>query len=327
MKKVFLFSFFLLGLSAIFFSPKTTSAQVFSPSQDVVLTLDPIMPLPGENVRVYLTSNLYDLNSYAITWNVDGKTVESGVGTTSINVEAPFIRKDKHVVEVLIRLDGRTVQKVVQVQGRSVVILEQSDNTTFFPGYRGRKVPSREEDLKIVAIPDESFSPTVDYTWDKNYIAGLPSLSGTGKNSIVIPATIFTDISTLGLEVEDLETRRKMRTYKDISFEAQSIGFYGFTAQNNPNFLHQEIGTYELNKRGAVSSLLAYPFGFNVSLLKKPEINWSLNNELVEQYQNNLIIPLQNEDSETSGTIDLTVEINRSETLSQLSANGIIISY
>ncbi|HEY1041727.1 MAG TPA: hypothetical protein VGE63_03320 [Candidatus Paceibacterota bacterium] len=324
MKKVFLVVF--LFLVTFIFSPSTSFAQFSSLSQDFNISLDPLMPAPGDTVRVFLSSNEYELNTFKIEWKVDDKTVSSGTGITSINVISPMDRSKNHIVKALITTNGRIVEKTVYVQGRSVAILEQAPTTTVFPGYRGRKTPANEEDLKIVAIPDESFSDLVIFTWDKNYVDGLPEVSGTNNNYFTIPADIFTDFRTVGITLEDLNTRRRVRSYKDIVFGGQNVEFYTFTKNDNPNF-HHTSSLFELDKGKLLTSIIAFPFGYNKSILKNPEISWYINGEEVPGYTNKLTLPLKNDNPETSGTADIMVDINPAQSLSQQTIKPFRISY
>ncbi len=319
----FVVTILLCGVSV----PQSSYAQFTTLSQEFSISLEPLMPLPGEPVKVFISSSSYDLNSFEIVWMIDDKQIAADLGITSVNVTAPFNRSLSHKVSALIKTDSRTIEKTLYVQGRSVAILEQAANTAAFPGYRGRRIPSTEEDLKIVAIPDESFSEYVTYTWDKNYIEGLPDLSGSKRNYFIIPGTIFTDIETVGLTLDDLQTRRKMRSYLDISFNPPSIELYGFTNQNNPDFYHAIGNAYELQKNKVITSILAYPFGYNKSFLKNPELTWSIGGEEITPYTNKLVIPLKNEGSDTTGTAEIIVTTSPSQSLSQETTKSVSVSY
>src|SRR3989344_3527300 len=80
----------ILGFSFLFLFSLSIGQGAFASSPDSILvTISPENPAPREAITVSLNSYVDNLDSVAITWVVDGRTVLSGVGKKSLSLTAP----------------------------------------------------------------------------------------------------------------------------------------------------------------------------------------------------------------------------------------------
>lgn len=164
-------------------------AQFAIPGAETALTisLSPSNPAPRSSVQLTLQSALYDLDTSAITWTVNGKTAAQGIGTKTLNITTGSLGSSLSVLAE-VSADNGAASAQTSVSPTSIDLLWESDSYVP-PFYRGRALPSAGSSVTLVAIPhfirDSGSAVPSDqivYTWKKDGEA-IVGASGRGKAS------------------------------------------------------------------------------------------------------------------------------------------------
>ncbi len=275
----------ILSIISISFFPIILSAQ----TQDLYIKSNPINPSPNQKVVLTIESNSTNLDSATITWSTNDKTIDSGIGKKSIEINAPdsgvtgVIRATVFGVNI-----AQTSASITLRPGSIDVIWESLDSYTP-PFYKGKALPSSNSSIRLTAIPNQSAPNTMNYLWTKDSTV-LGSLSGPGKNSITIKNSEF--INRENISVSGSTNNFSGESSVSINIERPSLVFYqkrdGFVDYNN-GF----IDNFSMNNIGLI--LKIEPFFF------------SLNNKAV----NDLVFEIKNGDNNiTNFTIPSEISLS-----------------
>ncbi len=165
----------------------------------LAISMSPQNPAPQSQVRLTLTSPIYDLKSSTITWRVAGTVLAQGVGVTTADVTTAGVGQSTSVSVSVSSSQGESSASVTIIPSRVSLLWEAQSYTS--PFYKGRALPAAGGTIKILALAQLSagggvFAPdTLTYTWRRNDTV-LGSISGRGKSAITIPAPMLfgTDI-------------------------------------------------------------------------------------------------------------------------------------
>lgn len=191
--------------------PAVSSAQQLSiPGMENALSisLTPEHPGPNTQVRMKLTSPLYDLADSAITWRAGDALIAKGDGVT----EATFTT-GKEAEGTLIKVSVSSPQGEGFVSAAivpaTVDLLWEADSL-IPPFYRGKALPAAGGSVRIVAMPHlyagstELAPESLTYQWKRNGTV-LGSLSGKGKRSITIDAPMLYGTDRISVVASSLD--------------------------------------------------------------------------------------------------------------------------
>lgn len=222
---------FYIVLFVLFFIPLSVFAQVPNSIDSVELKINPEKPNPGQSVELKVESYLDDFNTATITWLVDGKTIDSGVGNTTLTLTAPQNGK-RTTVTILIRTQGgKNLKKVVLIQPADVSIGFESIGYTP-PTYKGGTIPAYQSAVRFVAFPEfyttagVRIDPdTLIYTWKRGSTV-LGNESGYGKQSIVIRGGVIPEPTLISVSVQSKDGKTTGTASIRTDFHAPEIQFY-----------------------------------------------------------------------------------------------------
>jgi len=194
MRDVFYKILFIITL-LFFIAPLISNAQALFTSEDISAVITPESPGPNQNVAVQIESFNFDLNKATISWYVNDKLLQSGVGITTFQFTSGALGKTTKLT--IIANDGKNrITKNLTFYPAEVNIVWEADSYTP-PFYKGKAMYPNQGDIKIVALPNfidkngASLSPTkLAYTWKKDGTT-LGSQSGYDKQAIVVPGGIM----------------------------------------------------------------------------------------------------------------------------------------
>lgn len=178
-------------LLTLFFIPSLVLSVGF---QDIVITLEPELPAPGEEVIASVESYAYDLTRSEIVWYLDG--VAQGIGQT-----LPFTTPAQgESSELTVVVGTQTISRTITPA--QVDLLLEAD--TYIPTfYRGRALPSSGSRIHAVALAYTTYAENeLVYKWRVNERT-LTEKSGIGKRSITLDAPDFLGSYLLVVEVQD----------------------------------------------------------------------------------------------------------------------------
>jgi len=192
-------------LSVLFFALPAYAQEFKIPGADtaVTISMSPSAPTPGSTVRLTLKSPFHDLENSPIEWRVNGKAVASGVGETTITVNAGNAGEGIDV-SASVESDLGSAVAFTTVYPTSIELLWESSGYRP-PFYKGRALASAGNSIRIVALPHfligkkEIPASQLIYTWKKSGEV-LGSLSGKGRSSLVTGAPMLYGADTISVE-------------------------------------------------------------------------------------------------------------------------------
>lgn len=210
--KAILFLFLLLGvLSFPSFSNAETEIEV--QEGEITYSLSPKNPEPYNDVTIDLSSYATDLTKAYFTWEINGKTVSSGIGKTKYTIKAGG-PDTAIMINVSITPAGSfsSINKKIAIFTSEIEVMWESVNGYTPPFYRGKSLPIKGSTIKIVAIPNtkniKSGMGNISYTWkkagsvvqdasgyNKNYYTFKDSMFDEEKNITVMASSVSGDYS------------------------------------------------------------------------------------------------------------------------------------
>lgn len=169
--------------------------QINTQEDEIIVTVSPKNPQPYEDVSISIGSYATDLGKAVISWQMDSKTVLSGIGKTDYSFKA-LGPNTTTTFNITIRPVGsvNTITKNISISPSEIELLWESIDGYVPPFYKGKALPSRGGIIKAVAIPNtdtiKSGSGNVSYSW-KNNDNAVTDASGYNKNSFVFSNDLF----------------------------------------------------------------------------------------------------------------------------------------
>ncbi len=172
------------------------------------ISMTPEHPAPQSQVRLTLTSPIFNLKSSTITWRVANTVLAQGVGVTSADVTTAGVGESTTVSVSVSSSQGESSASITIIPSRVSLLWEAQSYT--HPFYNGRALPAAGSTIKVLALAQLSaggriLAPdTLTYTWRRNDTV-LGSLSGRGKSAVTIPAPMLfgTDVITVVVTSSD----------------------------------------------------------------------------------------------------------------------------
>lgn len=259
--------------------------------------ISPQTPAPSVPVRISVESYLTDLYKANISWSLNGKVLERGLGKTSFSFQNGPSGEATVVSLKIISNTGEVVNKDFSFSPVGITTMWEADTYTP-PFYKGKPLLTPQAGVRIVAIPDNVGAESalgagkLVYTWRKDDYVDATA-SGYGKNvfSFVGPKPLTNTKITLSASTLDDTAQSEMRIY--LPQIRPLILFY----EKDPLLgvlYNKPLGAeYTLDKKEV--SLVAEPFYFSNERGEAQTLkyNWSVNNGDVQNYGRD--ITLRNE--------------------------------
>lgn len=249
------------------------------------VSTSPQSPKPGETVRVNIESYLSDLSKATITWSVNNKIIEKGIGKTSFSFKVGPSGGSTRLGILIVTNEGEEVYKEYSFNPLGLTILWEAD-TYIPPFYKGKPLATYQAHVRAVVIPDAvkaggAFdTSTLSYTWKQNGYA-IPEASGFGKNSYTFTAPRPYEETRVGVSASPLKEGARSEFALNLPITNPFIFFYE---------VHPLLGVrYErpLGSEVALSqkdiSLRAEPFFFSNGKNEAESISytWALNGKTI----------------------------------------------
>ena len=302
-----------------------SNAQAQS-SSDILVDVIPANPNPGESVTINLNSYSLDINSSSITWLVNGKSVQSGIGKKSYTLTAGSAGSETTVTIKLADLETKII-----IKPSVMVVLWQADDSYVPPFYKGKALPARDSTVKIVAMPEIKVGSTylnpknMTYSWRKDF-TNDEEASGYGKNSFSYVSD-YLDASNY-IEVNATTTDQKYSSTSNttVGTFAPKIVFY-----RNEENLGTRFETAVTDGHSIVDKeiLFAAPFFISPKDIRNPRLvwTWSINGgSISNQGLHKNLLPLQVQ-SGVSGTSTVKLDIENMDKVFQTASSEINVQF
>jgi len=321
-KNLFVIILVLLACSVFGIQPTPTHAQ----NGGLVVNVSPRQPGPFQNITITVEDYSRNINSLNISWSLDGKVAQTGIGLKEYKLESGALGT---VNNVSINIGG--VVRTVSIRPALVDLLWQSDTYTP-PFYAGKALHSNQDPITIVAEPfflnskKERLDPTkLIYDWEVDGKASGTD-SGYGKKTLTITPSILikpVEVEVIVSSTDGVYASSAMIVIPDtkpeiIAYENHPL--YGIIFQralNNKDFI----------MAGSEAKISAIPFFFSNQQKKSNKISydWKLNNSAISEKKEEIVFRKPDNVRQGSSRISLTAK--NSERFMQFSDVNFNISF
>ncbi len=283
-------------------------AQSFTIEPAITLSINPPDPEPGEKIIATLTSYETNLDLANIIWTHNSDTKE-GYGETQFIINAGLDETKNDVISASIILtDGQKIEKQIIIAPTSFDIAWEALNSKTPPFYLGKKIPIRQNSIRVAVVsPNNSSNPT-SYTWTRNG-SRITNTGGSAKPYIDFTNTELDKNESIDVAIVSKD-KRASRTI-NIPFTNSRVLFYEYSPLNGLN-LGNTIKDNVLGYENTVSVFMV-PFGFNT--VGKNLTSWNLSGNPVSNQQNPYLLSFNSPNEK--GKVDLSVIVKNIKTIYQ----------
>jgi len=317
-KKIFIFSFLIFTL--VYF---TSANAQFLPNINEVVDIDVSNPIPQplETIRIKVISYSTDLNRAGITWYVNDKMIEKGVGLTSHSVKMGNAGVKTSIKVQINTLEGASYEKELEFTPAEVSLVWEADG--FIPPfYKGKAPLVRQGTVKITAIPTfkDSSGKMIDpknlvYTWKQDYKT-LGNSSGYGKQSLSYTTGALERPVIIKVEVSTLDNKIKGETYIELQPQSPKVVLYEDSPLYGPLYNRAIVDGYEFISKELKISLVPYFFSNSDIKGENLEYSWSINNASNPNLFNSTEITLRRNGDE-KGNASIYAEVSNIKNILQ----------
>jgi hypothetical protein len=283
------------------------------------LSLSPATPGPNTSVQARLQSSALDLDASTITWTINGRTINSGVGLKQFNFTTGDIDA-RMVLTARIDSDRGTFTKTAIIEVGSVDLLWQGEGYVA-PFYKGRTLWGNQTGLTFYAIPSVSGSNLV-YRWTLDgKVQG--NSSGVGKN------TFFISDSILGLpravKIEIVRDQSTVLATASVTISPISPYIHAYEFSPLYGYLFQkEVGSlYAMKEREITFAAFPYFFGPQNRGHQNFGYSWRTDAGALETKS----LATYRVPENTSGFSDIILRVTNNSKLTQFASKGFRVTF
>jgi len=300
------------------------------------VSMRPAEPAAGQEVVVSLESFTYDLRTAQITWILNEKIVRQGTGAQTFVFETGKLGTASSVRVIVVTNDGQRITRSFTVRPADVDLVWEAVTYTP-PFYKGKALATSKSKIKITAIPHfvlasgRRINPDdLIYTWQKDRRV-LGSLSGTGKQSIIIDGPRLFESARIAVHVSSLSNTYNARDEMVIKSIDPKILFYEKHPTEGVKY-EQAIGqTFTLTQEEI--TVRAEPYFFSGEDLSASRVifSWTLNGSPIEQVSRINEATLRQEDNALSaqagGIAELSLSVENIAKILQETRKNIFLQF
>lgn len=222
-----------------------------------------------------------DLDSAQISWSLNGKKVQSGIGDKSLSFTMGARGQTSKVDITITPLNGLPVTQSASITPEDVDLLWQSNSYTP-PFYKGKALFPPQGTVTFLALPEfvingKSIDPkTLVYKWTQDTTV-LGDQSGYGRNTLTIDGSVVSRSTEMQVDVSTLDGTVLGRQILTVTPEDTEALIY----ENNPLYgvlFNKAItGTYTLNAQQVQFEAYPYFFTAPTRALADLSYNWEMN--------------------------------------------------
>lgn len=299
--------FFAFSLSAHAQAPLTQLPD------DTQFFVRPENPGPNELVGVNIENYSQNLDAIEITWLLDGKVQQKGVGLKT------FQFKTKGLGSVsTVKISASAFSKEISIRPTGLDILWQTNNYVP-PFYKGKSLYTYQSLAQVVTMPSFVTSSgamidpkTLIYKWSLNGVI-LGNYSGYGKNVLPTGGWVLAKPLTVDVEVSS----------KDGIFKKTgSITLFGSLPQiliyeNHPLYgiMYNKAISTEFPLKNKEVSLSVAPYFFNTNKKDNPLLlyKWQMNGQTIPNQTNPYSLVLRKPDGQGNGEAQVGLSIQKTD--------------
>lgn len=322
-----------IGFGSVFTPTNTIRAQglpLAPGSLQLITSTD--NPIPGQQVTITAQSFSVDISGATIVWNLNGKTIQKGIGMSTFETTAPALGKKNTISVTAIIPNGQQISATVTIGSGTVDLIVESDG--YAPPFFKGKVPLVfQNKATVVAIPHIANSAGVEYdpktlvyTWKKGDTV-LQDQNGYGRQSIVVYGDIIPRPYNISVSVTPRSGGAQASAIIPIDMQSPSISLYANDPLYGTLFNRAIKETLNLGSKKEMS-VLAVPYGFNKPLqgLGDLSLAWMINGISYPELSSNESIILRSPDGQ-AGSSNIQLGINAKKNILQSSGAGFSVVF
>jgi hypothetical protein len=299
-----------------FFSLGALSAD--AQNSGIVINTFPKHPGPFQEVKISVEDYSRDINNTNISWSVNGKTAQAGVGLKELKLQSGGLGS---VSTVSINIGGTV--RTVTIRPASVDLLWQADTYTP-PFYAGKALHSNQDPIIVVAEPffvnskKERLDPNkLTYRWlqDGNVVQAA---SGYGKKTFSVNPSILLKPIQIEVEVSSSDgvyqatSRITIADTKPETLAYEDHPLYGIVFE-------RALNGKEFVMAGSETKIFAAPLYFSNEQEDRGSLlyNWNLNNANITEKGSEIVF--RKPENVRQGTSFVSVNTKNPERFMQFS--------
>ncbi len=335
LKKITLLSLLCIAIFSVvnsFVFAQIPSSSLSDQSNSIDMSISPANPRSGDTIILELSSYGIDLDTAKITWYIDGVATKEGAGQKTLTIQAKNSGDTTVIRTVVETADGVSVETTKQVSPSGVDIVIEP--TSFVPAfYQGKPLFINQGIARVVAIPDvmisgkKASSKNLVFRWQRDDTF-LQSLSGIGKDSVIITGTVPIRDITVSVQITDSSGNIIAANSKVIVANSPEILFYENSPLYGILFNKAITNSYYLGDREELK-IVAKPYFFNVKTDDSTDLGyaWSVNgNPVATEGKTNELI-LRQTGTNLKGTASISLDVNNLIKIFQYTTAGFNITF
>ncbi len=283
-------------------------AFAFAQNQTFSVRQSPENPNPGETVFLNISAYEFNVDLAKITWSLDGKAKDSGVGKKAFSFVAPANGKTSSVEIEVVPQNGKAIKQTLSFTPADIDILWEALDSYTPPFYPGKSLPISQSQVKVVAVPvvknaNGTHRKTEDFvfTWRKDG-KNFPGQSGLGKNGFSFANQILDKQNRVDVSATD-GAKTVSGSVIITPFESEILFYEVDRVSGLPKY--QDAYGPAVDVKQSRLSLVAEPYflSSNFKIDENIKTVWKLNDQEVKpSSKNNLIINA----TTTTGPVNVT---------------------
>ncbi len=291
--------------------------------EQISLKISDPYPRPNQQITATLSSFATNLDKAQISWSINDKLIQKGIGLTNFNFQTADLGKDQKLTVFVEKIEGGVFTDEYRISTSEIDMYYEAQ-TYVPPFYKGKARFSNQSTVIVYATPrgigaDGKIIPTENYTykWSVDNKV-VQSASGYGKNYYVHTDSLLSEPAKISVYVSSRDGLIEGRGQITVSPTDPKIYIY----EENPIY-----GTiYESAVRGARDlkreeiTFRAVPFFFDKSALSRV-FSWKMNNIPIAGLGDNGVITFRQQD-DLEGTSNISVEVKNNDKIFQAAKNS-----
>lgn len=296
--------------------------------EQISVKLDATYPRPNQTITARVESYATNLNKAQISWAINGKLIEKGIGMTSFSFKTAALGKDQKLTVLVEKIEGGTFTQDYRI-ATSEVDMYYEAQTYVPPFFRGKARFSNQSAITVYATPrgigaDGKLIPVENYTYkwsvdDKVF----QSLSGYGKNSFTYTDSILSEPAKISVAISSRDSTVSGSGQIVVRPAEPKIMFYEENPIYGTIFESAVSGTRDLNREEI--TFRAVPFFFSKDVLKHV-YDWKMNGVSIAGLGNSNTVAFRQQEGVT-GESNISVEVKNSDKMFQKTKNNFSLMF
>lgn len=296
--------------------------------EKISVKLDDLYPQPNQTITATAVSNATNLDKAQISWSLNDKIIEKGIGLTKFTFKTGVLGKDQKLTVYIEKIEGGVFTDSYRISTSEVDMYYEAQ--TFVPPfYNGKAKFSNQSSVIVYATPrgmgaDGKLIPVENYTY-KWYVndRAFQSLSGYGKNYFVYTDSILSEPAKISVTVSSRDGSVAGEGVIVLRPSSPKISFYEENPIYGTIYESSMLGTRNLDREEITFRAIPYFFDNNIFGLN---FIWKMNGITIEGLGNSNIITFRQQEGVT-GESNISAEVKNNDKIFQNTKNSFSLMF